>query len=149
MEKSINKLKVNDYVLSFNVNTQKYEYKKVKRVLDNGEKELLLLVLENGQRLICTPDHKLYTSKGYVEAKHETDVLTKDGFSSIVFMKNEITEEVYDIEVEDNHNFCIKDKNSDKINEEEIKNERKNNICMGASSTCKKSRKTKIIRLYK
>ena len=59
MEKNINKLKVNDYVLSFNVNTQKYEYKKVKRVLDNGEKELLLLVLENGQRLRCTPDHML------------------------------------------------------------------------------------------
>lgn len=112
MEKNINKLKVNDYVLSFNVNTQKYEYKKVKRVLDNGEKELLLLVLENGQRLRCTPDHKLYTSKGYTEAQYATDVLTKDGFSSIVFMKNDITEEVYDIEVEDNHNFCVKDKNS-------------------------------------
>lgn len=111
--KNINKLKVNDYVLSFNVNTQKYEYKKVKRVLDNGEKELLLLVLENGQRLRCTSDHKLYTSKGYIEAQYATDVLTKDGFSSIVFMKNDITEEVYDIEVEDNHNFCVKDKNSD------------------------------------
>ena len=110
---NINKLKVNDYVLSFNVNTQKFEYKKVKRVLDNGEKELLLLVLENGQRLRCTPDHKLYTSKGYVEAQYATDVLTKDGFSSIVFMKNDIAEEVYDIEVEDNHNFCVKDKNSD------------------------------------
>ena len=110
---NINKLKVNDYVLSFNVNTQKYEYKKVKRVLDNGKKELLLLVLENGQRLRCTPDHKLYTSKGYVEAQYATDVLTKDGFSSIVFMKNDTTEEVYDIEVEDNHNFCVKDKNSD------------------------------------
>lgn len=110
---NINKLKVNDYVLSFNVETQKYEYKKVKRVLDNGEKELLLLVLENGQRLRCTPDHKLYTSKGYTEAQHATDVLTKDGFSSIVFKKNDITEEVYDIEVEDNHNFCVKDKNSD------------------------------------
>ena len=110
---NINKLKINDYVLSFNVNTQKYEYKKVKRVLDNGEKELLLLVLENGQRLRCTPDHKLYTSKGYVEAQYATDVLTKDGFSAIVFMKNDITEEVYDIEVEDNHNFCVKDKNSD------------------------------------
>lgn len=111
--KNINKLKVNDYVLSFNVNTQKYEYKKVKRVLDNGKKELLLLVLENGQRLRCTPDHKLYTSKGYVEAQYAKDVLTKDGFSSIVFMKNDITEEVYDIEVEDNHNFCVKDKNSE------------------------------------
>lgn len=109
---NINKLKVNDYVLSFNVNTQEYEYKKVKRVLDNGKKELLLLVLENGQRLRCTPDHKLYTSKGYTEAQYATDVLTKDGFSSIVFMKNDITEEVYDIEVEDNHNFCVKDKNS-------------------------------------
>lgn len=110
---NINKLKVNDYVLSFNVNTQKYEYKKVKRVLDNGKKELLLLVLENGQRLRCTSDHKLYTSKGYSEAQYATDVLTKDGFSSIVFMKNDIAEEVYDIEVEDNHNFCVKDKNSD------------------------------------
>ena len=78
----------------------------------HGKKELLLLVLENGQRLRCTPDHKLYTSNGYVEAQYATDVLTKDGFSSIVFMKNDITEEVYDIEVEDNHNFCVKDKNS-------------------------------------
>lgn len=111
--KNINKLKVNDYVLSFNVNTQRYEYKKVKRVLDNGEKELLLLVLENGQRLRCTPDHKLYTSKGYVEAQFAKDVLTKDGFSSVVFRDEDTIEEVYDIEVEDNHNFCVKDKNSD------------------------------------
>ena len=106
-------LTLNDYVLSFNVNTQRYEYKKVKRVLDNGEKELLLLVLENGQRLRCTPDHKLYTSEGYVEAQFAKDVLTKDGFSSVVFRNEDTIEEVYDIEVEDNHNFCVKDKNSD------------------------------------
>lgn len=110
---NINKLKVNDYVLSFNVETQKYEYKKVKRVLDNGERELLLLVLENGQRLRCTPDHKLYTSKGYTEAQYATDVLTRTGYSKVVSKKLDTTEEVYDIEVEDNHNFCVKDKNSD------------------------------------
>lgn len=110
--KNINKINVGEYVLSYNTETQKYEYKKVKRVMDNGEKELLLLVLENGQRLRCTPDHKLYTSEGYVEAQDATDVLTKNGFTDIICKNDDITEEVYDIEVQDNHNFCVKDRTS-------------------------------------
>lgn len=109
----INKLSNGDYVLSYNTELKKYEYKKVLRVLDNGEKELIKITLENGHILRCTKDHKLYTSKGYVEADKAIDVMTKNGYVNIISKENNIQENVYDIEVEDNHNFCVKNKSND------------------------------------
>lgn len=109
----INKLSNGDYVLSYNTELKKYEYKKVLRVLDNGEKELIKITLENSHILRCTKDHKLYTSKGYVEADKAVDVMTNNGYVNIISKENDIQENVYDIEVEDNHNFCVKNKNKD------------------------------------
>ena len=111
--KNICDITTNDYVLSHNDETDVFEFKKVLRVLDNGVRDLIEIKLENGQRLRCTPDHKLYTSNGYQEAKDAKDILTPKGFVSIISKKEDKTEEVYDIEVEDNHNFCVKDKDSD------------------------------------
>lgn len=110
---SIKYVKTTDYVLSYNTELKKYEYKKVLRVLDNGEKELIKITLENGHILRCTKDHKLYTSKGYVEADKAVDIMTKNGYVNIISKENDIRENVYDIEVEDNHNFCVKNKNKD------------------------------------
>ena len=45
--KNINEIKENDYVLSYNIETKKYEYKKVKRSLNNGNKDLLKIKIEN------------------------------------------------------------------------------------------------------
>ena len=111
--KNINEIKENDYVLSYNIETKKYEYKKVKRALNNGNKDLLKIKIENGQEVRMTDDHKVLTDSGYVEAKNAENILTNNGFFKITEKLNDSNEEVFDIEVEDNHNFCVKDKNSD------------------------------------
>ena len=111
--KNINEIKENDYVLSYNIETKKYEYKKVKRSLNNGNKDLLKIKIENGQEVRMTDDHKVLTDSGYVEAKDAENILTNNGFFKITEKLNDSNEEVFDIEVEDNHNFCVKDKNSD------------------------------------
>lgn len=111
--KNINEIKENDYVLSYNTETKKYEYKKVKRALNNGNKDLLKIKIENGQEVRMTDDHKVLTDSGYVEAKDAENILTNNGFFKITEKLNDSNEEVFDIEVEDNHNFCVKDKNSD------------------------------------
>ena len=107
----INKLTENDYVLSFNPVTQKYEYKKVLNVFNNGVKKILEIELENGQTHQMTADHKVLTSEGFREIQDAKDILTNTGFVKIL-KKTELPEEtVYDIEVQDNHTFCIRDKN--------------------------------------
>ena len=111
--KNINEIKENDYVLSYNIETKKYEYKKVKRSLNNGFKDLLKIKIENGQEVRMTDDHRVLTDSGYAEVKNAENILTNNGFFKITEKLNDSNEEVFDIEVEDNHNFCVKDKNSD------------------------------------
>ena len=107
----INKLTKNNYVLSFNPETQEYEYKKVLNVFNNGIKKILEIKLEDGQVHRMTPNHKVFTSEGFTEIHDAKDILTDTGFVKIS-NKTELSEEtVYDIEVQDNHTFCIKDKN--------------------------------------
>ena len=107
----INKLTENDYVLSFNPVTQKYEYKKVLNVFNNGIKKIIEVELEDGQTHRMTADHKVFTSEGFREIQDAKDILTNTGFVKIL-KKTELPEEtVYDIEVQDNHTFCVRDKN--------------------------------------
>lgn len=112
ISKNINSINVNDYVLSFNTVTNTYEYKKVKRVLNNGKRELLKITLANQHEIKLTPDHKVLTSDGYIDAKYANDVLCNDDFIPIIDKEYIENETVYDIEVEDNHNFCVQNKKS-------------------------------------
>lgn len=57
----------------------------------------------------CTPDHKILTTEGYVEAKdisYDDDIITSTGkaklYACYYFEPNE---DVYDITVQENHNF--------------------------------------------
>lgn len=75
--------------------------------------EIVELVLENGQVLKLTPDHKVFTqNRGYIEAKDltEDDILIEIAMEStrpvkIRSIRRVESEDVYDITVNDNHNF--------------------------------------------
>ena len=55
-------------VLSWNEKTDKLEISVQSNFLDNGKKECIELELEDGRTIICTPDHKLVTENGWINA---------------------------------------------------------------------------------
>ena len=71
----------------------------------------------SGKYIICTPEHKVWTeNRGYVEAQvlKENDTLqifSPNNFpeSCLVIEEVEQVYDVYDITVEDNHNFYAND----------------------------------------
>ena len=119
-------------ILSYNRDENVFEYKKLTHAWKK-EREDLLLIKASKRVIRCTPEHKILTvGNGYVEAnklkygdlllcKCETTHKDKDKniafeksgtipVTSIEHEKNEcVNNSVYDIEVEDNHNFVIAD----------------------------------------
>lgn len=56
-------------VWSYNKKEEKYELKEVINFFDNGEKNTIKLILENGREIICTPEHLFLTkNRGWVKA---------------------------------------------------------------------------------
>jgi intein/homing endonuclease len=47
----------------------------VSKVINKGTKDTLKIRTKTGKKLICTPDHKIYTKRGWIEARNLT---TKD-----------------------------------------------------------------------
>lgn len=100
-------------VKSFNENNNTYEFKKMtygwKRAL-NGKK-IYKLICSNGE-IRCTENHKIRTINGYIEASEielKTLIMTENGLYKLI--SKEIIDDcewVYDIEVEQNHNFVVK-----------------------------------------
>ncbi len=73
-EKRLDDILPGEEVISYNVNTQTFESKKVTDFFDQGEKDCLEMQLENGETISCTLDHKFYTkNRGWVEAQYLTD----------------------------------------------------------------------------
>jgi hypothetical protein len=69
----IQNIKIGDFVKSFNKNTNKIEYKPILNTWKNLHKsnsyeEFLEIELENGNIVNLTPNHKVYTDKGYKRA---------------------------------------------------------------------------------
>jgi len=103
-----------DFVLSYNIKIKKEEYKKITNFsLMNKSAEVIKIETET-ETIICTPNHEIFTeNRGYVFAKDliKTDILRitnelslkKERMIKITFLKKKIP--VYDITVEDNHNF--------------------------------------------
>lgn len=65
--KNIEEMSVGDLVL-----TKEGNYSKCIDVIDNGYKECVNIRFDRGEGLTCTPDHKLFTQRGWVEAKNLT-----------------------------------------------------------------------------
>lgn len=70
-KKKISELNANDFVLSFNHETNKKEYKRVASVIknENNQKRCYCFRLKNGDEIKCTEDHRFYYQGRYVCAK--------------------------------------------------------------------------------
>lgn len=98
--------------LTFNEATEKYEYKQIKNAWDRGKRKIYEIHLKD-TIIQCTGNHRFLTTTGW----KRTDNLrvgelikTKKEYKplSIVDIISTNKEDfVYDIEVEDNHNFMI------------------------------------------
>lgn len=105
------------YVKSFNTTSKSIEYKQVLNLFQNPFKKLQRTYISNGSYIDSTLDHVFFTTKGEKIASNltKTDFLmTSDGSDkklSHKIVKTELIEDVdeflYDIEVEDNHNYYI------------------------------------------
>ena len=108
-------------VLSYNHETNKTEWKRIEatREILHTTKRLYQIQTKNGRRITCTADHRIFTNRGYIEAKDLTigDTIliqrseSYDGSSCVegdtisVVQELHNTSSVYDIQVEGNHNF--------------------------------------------
>lgn len=114
-------------VKSYNIDTNKVEYKKLDNIwLSRKEAEVIDIEVNDGKlfcNLTLTPDHKVYVKNdnAYVEVQETTseDILlisdpsgmdeVSDGFitnnSQVIHDYVMSHEDVYDLTVEDNHNF--------------------------------------------
>lgn len=104
------------FVLSYNEDLGIEEFNMIEAAgLTDGHSELVEVIDHVGGRLVCTPNHPVYTiNRGYVEAQHlvSTDSLligstSKSQSTHEVIKINKLTRTapVYDLTVRNSHNF--------------------------------------------
>src|SRR5574343_4901 len=108
-----------DLVKSYDLDKQSIVWKSF-QLFDKGEQPVIELEFEDGNKVVCTHDHKWYVADEAGNPKVvKAAELCDYGHILTIFMKKlkivSITElenpcRVYDISVEDTHNFIIKDK---------------------------------------
>ncbi|MBS9387851.1 MAG: DNA polymerase III subunit gamma/tau [Dolichospermum sp. WA123] len=103
-------------VLSYNDSSETWEFKKVVRWLDQGEKQTLVIKTTH-REIKCTSNHLIRTDQGWIAAKDvkagmkilsPVNVDATRSFTSLEKVESVHlggVERVYDLEVEDNHNF--------------------------------------------
>lgn len=79
-EKPIKDLRPGDRVLSYNAKTKQTEFKKVLASKLTSPSREVLKIKYSGKEVVCTPDHKFLTQRGWVEAQY---LNTKDEIISI------------------------------------------------------------------
>lgn len=111
-EFNINKKLFN--IKTFNESTQAFEYKPLKKIWSNGIKEVINVKAGN-RNIRCTDNHQFLTSTGWKEAKHlkKGDILIANNIVCDGIEYNKESVEVFDLEVEDNHNFIICSNNNE------------------------------------
>lgn len=108
----IKDVKEGDEVFSYNHDLGMNQYRKVVAVKNNGIKKVVILSV-NGKQVRVTPDHKIFTDSGYKEVqelKTKDKIRCIDGYHSTWWcskVKDAEETEVFDIEVEHNHNFYV------------------------------------------
>ena len=83
---------------------------RVKKTREN--QPILKITLENGKVVRCTPDHRILTDSGWIEAKYLTQsskIIDIDcsNLVSVEKMEIEPNEDVYNMEVMGTHNFAV------------------------------------------
>ena len=94
-----------------------HEVKKAK-AFPTGVKKTVKVAFSNGDSIVCTPDHRLalFVKNGYVEAKDSIRKCIENLSSElleVISVEDYSEEMVYDLTVEDNHNFYIKTSGGD------------------------------------
>ncbi|MDJ0588889.1 MAG: DNA polymerase III subunit gamma/tau [Pleurocapsa sp. MO_226.B13] len=113
-------------VLSYNEATETWEYKKVLRWLERGTRKTLVIQTSKGQ-IRCTENHLIRIQTGWLEAKNvkegmkilsakDRGIRSKEqqetwntSLARVESVSHAGYEKVYDLEVEDNHNFVAND----------------------------------------
>jgi len=71
--KKIVDVTIDDKVCSYNTETRLFEEQDVLNVFDQGTKDCVEVMFDNGKTLVCTPDHLLFTiNRGWVEVQDLT-----------------------------------------------------------------------------
>lgn len=123
-----NENKKTPLIKSYNLNTCSFEYKKITNAWEKKSDELLQLDFDNGSYIRCTKNHMFLTDLGYLEAKYlKSDVhrlVTDNGIIKVrdSFNMSVPNCKVYDIEIEDNHNFLVKNNFCSNVFGKESKN---------------------------
>lgn len=73
----IEEIRVGDVVDSFDEQTGKEVKRRVTRLWKNEAHNLVKLRFSNGKTLVCTPNHPIYTEKGWVPAANTVDLLVR------------------------------------------------------------------------
>ena len=108
----IETIKKGQEILSFNFKTNKTEYNKVKKIVENKVSEIYKLTTEN-QIINVTEEHPFYVvNKGWIKVKDlKSGDLLKTSNENYEELKSIIKEEkqtfVYNIEVKGNHNYFV------------------------------------------
>lgn len=115
--KDIDKLEVNDIVLSYNIETKTNEYKKVTELFHHfNQEDILYSITINDKVIEASSDHRFFIktndSYDWLPAK---DLIvgnivkdSNENYLSITnITKKTIIENLYNIEVEDNHNYYV------------------------------------------
>lgn len=77
---AINTIQVGDLVKSYNSHTHTFEDKEVKNIFCHQyEGDLICIECADGNVLKCTPNHKILSKRGWIEAQHlsESDDIIK------------------------------------------------------------------------
>jgi len=110
--RKIKDIVIGDIIWSFNETTHNYELKPVTKLYKNLSKSdiLIEITLEDDRVLKFTPNHKFLTNIGWIKAEDLTieSELIKMKIKSIKTIPNKY-ENVYNLEVQDNHNYIVED----------------------------------------
>ena len=61
-------------VVGYDKNTKKCDFYSITKTYKRPKKEVMKLITETGQSIICTPNHKVYSSSGFCEAQNSKDI---------------------------------------------------------------------------
>lgn len=111
--KKIKNIKAGDLIKTYNETCKIFEYKKCLAKLKKPLTEKLLKINEN---TICTENHLFYTLRGWKKAKDLSfdDFLLDEygrfhSLKSLSVVKKHNEKYVYDLTIEDNHNYFVND----------------------------------------
>ena len=111
--KPIEKIVDGDWVLSFNHQRKKTEYRRVQATQFRNSNDIYKIRTDSGAGFKCTGNHPIFIcGQGYTEARHlrigqraYTVSPSKEDTVSLVQRLCNKSERVYDLQVEGNHNF--------------------------------------------